>query len=89
MVVFVPAAGEEAVSAACRRDRISFSASRLDPPNRPACARCLITSVGTRTAHAAISPSEEATECVRMTWVRDGEWESEGVSGRNERLTPS
>jgi hypothetical protein len=67
---------------------MSFRAARLEPPKRPAWARCLITSVGTRTAQAAISPREEAREWVRIMWVRD--WGSgEPGGGRRARLTPS
>lgn len=70
---------------------MSFRARRLEPPKRPAWARCLMTSVGTRTAHAAISPREEAREWVRIMWERDwgfvlllADW-----GGSKVRLTPS
>ncbi|KEY78448.1 hypothetical protein leprecan [Aspergillus fumigatus] len=76
------------VGSGCRSARISLSARRLDPPKRPACARCLTTSVGTRTAHAAISPIEEASECVMTMWERVAAV-SEPAGGRRERLTPS
>jgi hypothetical protein len=46
-----------------------------------------MTSVGTRTAQAAISPREEAIEWVKMMWVREAGAES--GEGRRERLTPS
>ena len=39
------------------------SARADEPPCCPACARCFTTSVGTRTAHAAISPADAATMC--------------------------
>ena len=42
--------------------RIETSAAR-DEGCCFACARCLTTSVGTRTAHAAISPSDAANMC--------------------------
>ncbi|KAG4220973.1 hypothetical protein PC116_g30549 [Phytophthora cactorum] len=44
-------------------DSIAPRAAALEPPCKPACARCLTTSVGTRTAQAATSPRLAATMC--------------------------
>lgn len=68
---------------------MSLSARSDEPPNRPACARCLITSVGTRTAQAAISPSDDARECVKTVCCQDTGWLVEEVGGRRYRLMPS
>lgn len=70
---------------ACRKERISLSASNVDPPNNPAWARCLITSVGTRTAHADISPRDEARECVKIACCHDTGVEAEDDDGGGRR----
>lgn len=63
---------------------MSLSAASELPPNRPACALCLITSVGTRTAHAATSPIDEARECAKNRRCHGADPSSS--AGRRQRL---